>query len=160
MSNATATATATTTATTTNISTEVISFQALSLLKGKGVTALEKADRHLANGAHIGALIANGVTRKALIDSLSEQGMRDTAHKLSTGNIRPAAALVAAKSGKAVTLMEVNGKAPYSEWLRMGAVLAAMPQSTNAGKPTAASKALALHTQLTEAATALRAVRG
>lgn len=138
---------------------DVVTFTALTLVSGKGVTAAQKAQQHVTNGANVGALIGAGVQRKALIGALVDQGMRDTAHALSVGNIRPAAALVTGKAGKAVSIMEINGKAPYSEWQRMGAALRQMVQTTNAGKPTAANKALVLFNQLTDMATAMRAER-
>lgn len=135
---------------------EVVSFAALSIVKGKGVTATAKVAAHLKNGADAGALIHAGVNKAHLVAAIAADGFDKTAHALSVGNIRPAAALVVAKTGAAVSLMEVNGKAPYSEWLRMGATLKGMAQSTKAGKPTAAAKGLALWQSLTDAAAAKR----
>jgi hypothetical protein len=138
------------------ISTNV-TFTALSTVSGKGVTMADKVKQHVANGADIGALVAQGVGRKSIIDSIGAEGMGKTIHQLAHGNIRSAAALVVAKSGKAVSILEENGKAPYSEWLRIGATLQGMTQTTKAGKPTLAAKALALHTSLTEQANVIRA---
>ena len=138
------------------ISTNV-TFQALSIVSGKGVTMADKVKAHVTNGADIGALVAQGVGRKAIIDSIGAEGMAKTVHELAHGNIRPASALVVAKSGKAVSIMEIDGKAPYSEWLRIRATLQGMTQATKAGKPTLAAKALALHTSLTEQASIIRA---
>jgi hypothetical protein len=151
---------ATTVATTVPTATkEEVSFLALTTIKGKGVTSAQKVQAHINNGAHIGALIGAGIGRKASIDEIVNDGMQKTAHALSAGNIRPAAALVVAKSGQSVSLMEVDGKAPYSEWLRMGATLKACAQTTKSGKPTPAAKALALHVQLSEMAATIRANR-
>jgi hypothetical protein len=148
----------TTTNTTTNTTTEV-SFVALSRVSGKSVTALEKLKAHSDNGASVGALIGANICRKAAIDQLASAGMAHTARELAGGNIRPAAALVAAKSGRAVTLMELNGKAPYSEWLRMGAQLRSLPQEGKTGKPTTAAKALQLWEQLQESASIIRSAK-
>jgi hypothetical protein len=134
-----------------------VTFQALTLASGKGVTMAQKVQAHVNNGAEIGALLAQGVGRKAIIDAQGADGMSKTLHQLAHGNIRSAAALVVAKSGKSVSIMEIDGKAPYSEWLRIGATLKGMAQSTKAGKPTMASKALALHASLTEQAAIIRA---
>jgi hypothetical protein len=142
--------------TNSTISTNV-TFQALTTVTGKGVTMADKVKAHISNGAEIGALLAQGVGRKAIIDAQGADGMAKTVHQLAHGNIRSAAALVVAKSGKAVSIMEIDGKAPYSEWLRIGATLQGMTQSTKAGKPTMAAKALALHTSLTEQAAIIRA---
>lgn len=138
---------------------EVVTFSAIALVKGKGVTAAAKVAQHVQNGADMGALLANGIGRAAIVKALSDDGTEKTVHALSVGNIRPAAALVAAKSGHAVSLMEVNGKAPYSEWLRMGATLKGMAQATKSGKPTSAAKGLALWQSLTSAAAAKREAR-
>ena len=134
-----------------------VTFTALSTVTGKGITLAQKVQQHVNKGAELGALVAQGVGRKSIIDSIGAEGMSKTIHQLAHGNIRPAAALVVAKSGKAVSILEEGGKAPYSEWLRIGATLQGMTQSTKAGKPTAASKALALHSSLTEQANILRA---
>ena len=134
-----------------------VTFTALSTVTGKGVTMADKVKQHVSNGADLGALVAQGVGRKAIIDSIGTEGMAKTIHQLAHGNIRPASALVVAKSGKAVSIMEVDGKAPYNEWLRIGATLKGMVQVTKAGKPTMASKALALHSSLTEQANIIRA---
>ena len=134
-------------------------FASFAVAKGKGVTQADKVAQHVKNGAEVGALIGAGIGRKATIDAMVADGMGKTVHALSAGNIRPAVALVVAKSGHAVSILEENGKAPYSEWLRLGATLAQMPQQTKACKPTAASKALQLHTQLSEQAAAIRAAR-
>ena len=138
------------------ISTNV-TFTALTTVSGKGVTMADKVKQHVSNGADIGALVAQGVGRKSIIDSIGAEGMGKTIHQLAHGNIRSAAALVVAKSGKAVSILEENGKAPYSEWLRIGATLQGMTQTTKAGKPTMAAKALALHMSLTEQANVIRA---
>lgn len=140
---------------TDSLSTNV-SFQALSIVTGKGVTQADKIKAHIHNGAHVGALLAVSVGRKAIIDQIGQEGLNDTIHKLAHGNIIPASALVTAKSGKAVSLMLVDGKAPYSEWLRMGATLRSMVQVTEAGKPTSAAKSLELWEMLTSKASALR----
>jgi hypothetical protein len=134
-----------------------VTFTALTTVTGKGVTMAQKVQQHVNNGADIGALVAQGVGRKAILESIGSEGMGKTIHQLAHGNIRPAAALVVAKSGKAVSILEENGKAPYSEWLRIGATLQGMTQTTKAGKPTMASKALALHSSLTEQANIIRA---
>jgi len=160
IASATATATAAPGATATATATApVVSFSSLAVLKGKGVTATEKAEQHVKNGAEMGALLAQSIGRKAIINAISDAGMAKTIHALSVGNIRPAAALVTAKSGKAVSIMEENGKAPYSEWLRMGATLNAAKKHTNAGKPTATYKAYILWCDLTDKAAELRAKR-
>ncbi len=138
------------------ISTNV-TFTALATVSGKGTTMANKVKQHVANGADIGALVAQGVGRKAILESIGSEGMAKTVHQLAHGNIRAAAALVVAKSGKAVSIMEVDGKAPYSEWLRIGATLKGMAQETKAGKPTLAAKALSLHASLTEQANIIRA---
>jgi hypothetical protein len=117
----------------------------------------EKVKAHVSNGVEVGALLAVGVGRKAIIDAQGADGMAKTIHQLAHGNIRPAAALVVAKSGKAVSIMEIDGKAPYSEWLRIGATLKGMTQETKSGKPTLTAKALALHSSLTEQANIIRA---
>ena len=134
-----------------------VTFTALSTITGKGTTMADKVKQHVNNGADIGALVAQGVGRKAIIESIGADGMSKTIHQLAHGNIRPAAALIVAKSGKAVSILEEDGKAPYSEWLRIGATLKGMVQVTKAGKPTMAAKALALHTSLTEQDNILRA---
>jgi hypothetical protein len=141
------------------MSKDVITFSALAVLTGKGVTGADKARQHLANGASAGALIAAGVQRKALLSAVTAEAVDATVRALAGGNIRPAAALVVAKSGKAVSLLEVNGKAPYSEWLRLGAALGAMVQVTKAGKATTAAKALALWQEYHDAAQAIRNAR-
>jgi len=141
-----------------NVSTNV-TFAALSIVSGKGTTMADKVKAHISNGADVGALVAQGVGRRAILESLGAEGMAKTVHQLAHGNIRAAAALIVAKSGKAVSIMEVDGKAPYSEFLRMGATLAAMPQETKTGKPTLAAKALALHISLTEQANIIRATK-
>lgn len=138
---------------------EVVSFAALSIVKGKGVTAAAKIAAHVSNGADMAALVGAGVNKAAIVKAIGTDGLDKTAHALSVGNIRPAAALVVAKTGAAVSLMEVNGKAPYSEWLRMGATLKGMAQATKSGKPTAAAKGLALWQSLTDAAAAKREAR-
>ena len=134
-----------------------VTFTALATVSGKGVTMAQKVKAHISNGADIGALVAQGVGRKVILESIGSEGMAKTVHELAHGNIRPASALVVAKSGKAVSIMEVDGKAPYNEWLRIGATLKGMVQVTKAGKPTMASKALALHSSLTEQANIIRA---
>jgi hypothetical protein len=111
------------------------------------------------NGANVGALLSANIGKKAIISQLANDGLNDTIHKLSAGNIRPACALIVAKSGKAVSIMEVNGKAPYSEFLRLGATLSGMAQYTKSGKPTNAKKALDLFNQLNNGAKALRETR-
>lgn len=138
---------------------EIVTFAALSVLSGKGVTAAQKAEQHVKNGASVGALIAAGVQRKALIAAVTAADVDATVRALAGGNIRPAAALVVAKSGKAVSLMEVNGKAPYSEWLRLGAALGQMTQTTKSGAATAPAKALALWQEYHDKAQAIRNAR-
>ncbi len=138
---------------------EVVTFAALPVLSGAGVTAAQKVQQHLKNGAATGALIAAGVQRKALLAALTAADVDATVRALAGGNIRPAAALVVAKSGKAVSLLELDGKAPYSEWLRLGAALGQMAQTTKSGAATSAAKALALWQEYHDAAQALRAAR-
>lgn len=144
---------------TTTVSNDVVSFSALSVVTGKSVTMATKVQNHIKNGAHVGALLASGIGRKSIISEIAHEGMADTIHKLASGNIRPAVALVVAKSGKACSIMEVNGKAPYSEWLRLGATLSGMTQATKAGKPTQAAKAFDLFNKLDNGAKAVRETR-
>lgn len=134
-----------------------IGFLALSTVTGKGVTQAQKVAQHRANGAEVGALVAAGIGRKVIIDELAADGLNKTIHALAHGNIRPAAALVVAKSGKSVSIMEIDGKAPYSEFLRLGATLQGMAQHNKAGKPTPAAKAFALWQTLKSGADMLRA---
>lgn len=135
-----------------------VTFTALPTLKGK-VAAVDKVRQHLVNGVEVGALLSANVGRKAVLAEIARDGEEKTVHALASGNIRPATALVVAVAGSSVTLMEVGGKAPYSEWLRLGANLMQMPQITKAGKPTKAAKALAIWENYTDKATALRAAR-
>lgn len=137
----------------------VVTFEALPILSGKGTTALQKVEQHQKNGADLRALLAAGINKSAIVKAEAAAGFRDTAHALSAGNIRPAYAVVVAKLGKAQNLLTEDGKAPYSEWLRLGAVLRGMTQQTGAGKPTAAAKALALWEEYHNAAAEMRAVR-
>jgi len=143
----------------TSSSSEVVTFTGLVRVTGKGVTASHKLTGAIKNGAEVGALVAAGKHRKAVIDHLALQGRADTAHALSVGNIRPVCALLVEVSGKAVSLMEIDGKAPYSEFLRMGASLAAMPQVNKAGKPTPAAKALDLYCEYKALSDEMRAGR-
>jgi hypothetical protein len=138
---------------------EVVTFSALAVRTGKAVTAHDKLAQHVQNGANAGALIGAGVQRKAAISAIVATGERDTIHALASGNIRPAAAVIVAKMGKAISLMEIDGKAPYSEWLRIGATLKGMVQFTTSGKATGANKALALWQTYTDGASAIRAQR-
>jgi hypothetical protein len=140
-------------------STEVTEFVAMSVVTGKTVTMADKVQNHIKNGANVGAMLSANIGKKAIIEQLGNEGLNDTIHKLSAGNIRPACALIVAKSGKAVSIMEINGKAPYSEFLRLGATLSGMAQYTKAGKPTNAKKALDLFNQLNNGAKALRETR-
>ena len=137
----------------------VVTFEALPVLSGKGVTALQKVEQHQKNGADVRALMAAGISKSAIVKAQAIAGFRDTAHALSAGNIRPAYAVVVAKLGKAQNLLTEDGKAPYSEWLRLGAVIRGMAQQTTAGKPTTAAKALALWEEYQSAAAELRAAR-
>lgn len=145
--------------TTTTQTPTVTTFQGLTVVTGKGVTPANKLAQHINNGAHVGALLFAGVNRKTITDSLGLEGMQTTIKALAGGDIRPAAALIVAKSGKAVSIMEVDGRAPYAEFLRLGATLRTMPQLTKAGKPTNAAKALALFDQLASGSQALRLER-
>jgi hypothetical protein len=140
-------------------SAEVTEFVAMSVVTGKTVTMADKLQNHIKNGANVGAMLSANIGKKAIIEQLGAEGLHDTIHKLSAGNIRPAVALIVAKSGKAVSIMEVNGKAPYSEFLRLGATLSGMAQYTKSGKPTSAKKALELFNQLNNGAKALRETR-
>lgn len=137
----------------------ITTFQGLTIVTGKGTTPQNKLAQHVANGANVGALLYAGVNRKTITDSLGLEGMQATIKALAGGDIRPASALIVAKSGKSVSIMEIDGKAPYSEFLRLGATLRTMPQLTKAGKPTNAAKALALFDQLTAGSQALRSER-
>jgi hypothetical protein len=141
---------------TTIMSNEVVTFNAYTVAKGKSPAKLSHA---LAQGADAGTMLAIGKHRKAIIDTLAQSGEQATITALSHGNIRPACAALTDLSGKAVTLMEIDGKAPYSEFLRMGAALAQFPQLTKTGKPTSAAKALAKFTEWRDAASAMRAER-
>jgi hypothetical protein len=143
----------------TSALSEVVTFTGLVRVTGKNVTASHKLTGAIKNGADVGALVAAGKHRKAVIDRLAMQGRADTAHALSVGNIRPVCALLVEVSGKAVSLMEIDGKAPYSEFLRMGASLAALPQTNKAGKPTAAAKALDLYCEYKALSDEMRAGR-
>jgi hypothetical protein len=138
---------------------EVTEFVALSTVTGKSVTVAQKVENHIKNGANVGALLSAGIGKKVIIEQLAREGLADTVHKLSAGNIRPACALIVAKSGKSVSIMEIDGKAPYSEFLRLGATLAGMAQTTSKGKLTPAGKALELFNQLSEGAKAIREYR-
>ena len=138
---------------------EVVTFTGLVRVTGKGVTAGQRLTGAVKNGADVGALIDAGKYRKAAINALALEGFNRTAHALSVGNIRPVCALLVEVSGKAVSFMEIDGKAPYSEFLRMGASLAALPQVSKTGKPTAASKALTLYTEYKKCADTFRAQR-
>jgi hypothetical protein len=140
----------------TIMSNEVVTFNAYTVAKGKSPAKLAHA---IAQGADAGALLAIGKHRKAIITTLAHAGEEATITALSHGNIRPACAALTDLSGKAVTLMEIDGKAPYSEFLRMGAALAQFPQLTKTGKPTSAAKALAKFTEWRDAASAIRAER-
>jgi hypothetical protein len=153
--NAITTTSTSTTSTTTTASTEM-GFVALAVLKGKGTTTLQKANSHIGNGAHIGALVAQGIARKAIVDDMASAGMALTIHALSVGNIRPAMALVIARWGKAYSMLTEGGKAPYSEWRRLGAILAQEPRYTKAGKLTPAGKAHVLFRELSAASAAVR----
>jgi hypothetical protein len=137
-------------------SNEVTEFVAMSVVTGKTVTMADKVQNHIKNGANVGAMLSANIGKKAIIEQISNEGLNDTIHKLSAGNIRPAVALIVAKSGKAVSIMEIDGKAPYAEWLRLGATLSGMTMYTKAGKPTNAKKALDLFNQLNDGAKALR----
>jgi len=134
----------------------VVTFNAYTVAKGKSP---EKLAHAIAQGADAGTMLAIGKHRKAIIDTLAQSGEQATITALSHGNIRPACAALTDLSGKAVTLMEIDGKAPYSEFLRMGAALAQFPQLTKTGKPTSAAKALAKFTEWRDAASAMRAER-
>ena len=138
---------------------DIISFDSLPVIAGKGSTIEQKVQQHLKNGANVGALMAINVGKKALIADISSEGMADTVHKLASGDIRPAVALITAKGGQALSIMSVDGKAPYSEWLRIGATLRGMPQASKTGKLTSAAKALALFNQLSEGAKVVREIR-
>lgn len=138
---------------------ESVTFSALAIVSGKGTTAADKVKAHLSNGAELGALLSAGIGRKAIIDEMSQSGIEKTVQALAGGNIRPACALIVAKSNKAVSIMEVDGKAPYPEFLRLGATLAGMAQVNKAGKPTPAGKAHALWVSLKEASDKIRAER-
>lgn len=133
-----------------------VQFTTLAVLKGKGLTQADKVSQHVKNGAHTGALVAVGVGRKAIVEAMGADGIKRTIAALAGGNIRPAAALIVARHGKALAIMEEDGKAPYSEWLRLGATLRGMAHTTDAGKPTSAGKAMSLWTMLTDGAQALR----
>jgi len=135
---------------------EIVTFNAYTVAKGKSPAKLAHA---LAQGADAGTMLAIGKHRKAIIDTLAQSGEQATITALSHGNIRPACAALTDLSGKAVTLMEIDGKAPYSEFLRMGAALAQFPQLTKTGKPTSAAKALAKFNEWRDAASAMRAER-
>ena len=137
----------------------VVTFEAIAIVSGKGTTALQKVEQHKKNGADIRALMAAGINKSAIVKAQALAGFRDTAHALSAGNIRPAYAVVVAKLGKAQNLLTEDGKAPYSEWLRLGAVIRGMAQQTSAGKPTTAAKALALWEEYHNAAAEMRAAR-
>lgn len=137
----------------------LVTFEAYTLATGKGVTVADKIAQHIRNGADTGALIAAKVNRTAIIGAIAADGMAKTAHALASGNIRPAVALIIAKAGKGDSVLTEDGKAPYSEWVRLGAVLRQRAQATTAGKPTAAARAVALHDQLTQAAADIRAAR-
>ena len=141
------------------VSPAPVTFTGLVRVTGKHVTAAQKLAGAVNNGVEVGALVAAGKHRKAVIDHLAQQGRAATVHALSVGNIRPVCALLVEISGKAVSLMEIDGKAPYSEFLRMGATLSALPQVNKAGKPTPAAKALALFTEYRDLATEMRAQR-
>jgi len=135
---------------------QVVTFNALTRVTGK---APAKVAHAIAQGADAGTLLAIGKHRRAIIGSIALAGEQATIRELSHGNIRPACAALVELSGKAVTLMEIDGKAPYSEFLRMGAALAQFQQLTKAGKPTSAARALAKFTQWRDQASALRAER-
>jgi hypothetical protein len=140
-------------------STSVTTFSAIALVKGKGVTASHKFSNALANGADVGALAHVGKHRKEILARMGHDGFGRVAHALSVGNIRPACAVLAEVSGNAVSLMEVDGRAPYSEFLRLGATLAALPAVGKTGKPTAAAKAHAIWAQYRDVAKTLRDAR-
>lgn len=137
----------------------VVTFEALAIVSGKGTTALQKVEQHRKNGADLAALIHAGINKNAIVKAQAAAGFRDTAHALSAGNIRPAYAVVVAKLGKAQNLLTEDGKAPYSEWLRLGAVIRGMAQQTSAGKPTTAARALDLWEEYHSAAAEMRATR-
>lgn len=146
------------TATATATSTEV-GFVALAIRKGKGVTAIQKAENHLNNGAFKGALMAQSIGRKAIVDDMATEGMMLTVHALSVGNIRPAMALIIAKWGKPYSMLTESGKAPYSEWLRLGATLGTEKRTNAAGKLTPAGKSYDLFQHLSAQSASLRESR-
>lgn len=138
------------------MSKQVVTFQAYTTVKGKSI---DKFNHALDQGANLGTLLAIGKHRKSVIAITAYAGEQRTITALSHGNIRPACAAITDLSGKAVTLMEIDGKAPYSEFLRMGAALAMFPQLTKTGKPTNAAKALAKFNEWRDASSAMRAER-
>ena len=146
-------------ATTTQTAADAIAFETFAVAKGKGITATDRLNQALKNGAEVGALLANGRHKKAVIAAIAAQGTEKTIHDLASGNIRPAYAAVVDIAGKAESMLTEGGKAPYSEWLRLGATLKGRKQITASGKPTAASKALALWERYTAEAAAIRAAR-
>lgn len=145
--------------TTPTITTDTVTFEALPVLSGKGTTALAKFGQHIQNGAHAGALAHAGVNRKQVLEAVGVDGFKKTAHTLSAGDIRPALAVVIAAWGKAYSPMSVNGRMPFAEWQRLGAVLGVEAQTTKTGKPTKAARALALHGQYSEESSRLRTER-
>lgn len=152
-------ATSTTSTTATTAPSPVVAFESFAIAKGKGVTQYEKIDQAVKNGAHMGALLAVGKHRKAIIEAIATNGVEKTVHDLASGNIRPAYAAVVEVSGKAESMLTEDGKAPYSEWLRLGATLRDRAQRTSSGKPTTAAKALELWEDYTQQAAAIRATR-
>jgi hypothetical protein len=134
----------------------VVTFNAYTTVKG---SSIDKFNHALDQGANLGTLLAIGKHRKSVLAATAYAGEQATITALSHGNIRPACAALTDLSGKAVTLMEIDGKAPYSEFLRMGAALAQFPQMTKTGKPTSAAKALAKFNEWRDSASAMRAER-
>lgn len=144
---------------TTTTAAPAIAFETFAVAKGKGVTAADRMTQALKNGAEVGALLANGRHKKAVIAAIAAQGTEKTIHDLASGKIRAAYAAVVDIAGKSESMLTEGGKAPYSEWLRLGATLKGREQTTASGKPAAAAKALALWERYTAEASAIRATR-
>lgn len=99
------------------------------------------------------------IARLAVHAQVKEDGLNKTIHQLSAGNIRPAATLIRDMSGGEVTITEVDGKAPYAEWVRLGATLQGLAQEDLGSRSSRAAQALIWWNILDAGSQALRTER-
>ena len=138
---------------------EVIEFQSLAIVTGKGVTAIDRIRAREAIGLPVAVQASLNIDRKQSLEALRGDALYSAARALAGGHAGKACTIVGLAGKSKECLMLVNKEVPFTEFLRLVATLEAKPQTTAKGHPTPASKALALASIIRRVSDGIRQAR-